>query len=100
MHVGWNALELIDVRMDGVDASSHLAPRTSHLARRTSRRAPRAPHLARRDDEGLIDELAAAGVACVLYFPLRRLSNQQSETPERVATELADDVTQIAIPAQ
>ena len=67
-----------------------LAPCASHLAPRTFR----------RDDKGLIDELAAAGVACVLCFPLRRLSNQQSETLERVATELADDVTQIAIPAQ
>jgi aryl-alcohol dehydrogenase-like predicted oxidoreductase len=45
-------------------------------------------NLAHRDDDALIDELAAAGIAYVPFFPLGGFSPLQSDTLQSVATRL------------
>ncbi|MGH8234653.1 MAG: oxidoreductase, partial [Rhodanobacteraceae bacterium] len=45
-------------------------------------------NLAHRNDDGLIDELAAAGIAFVPFFPLGGFTPLQSATLSRVAEEL------------
>ena len=52
-------------------------------------------NVARRDDDGLIDSLAAQGIAYVPYFPLGGFSPLQSDTLESVAARR--DATPIAI---
>jgi len=52
-------------------------------------------NLARRDDDALIDSLAAQGIAYVPYFPLGGFSPLQSEELEAVAKRL--DVTPMAV---
>jgi len=46
-------------------------------------------NLAHRDDDDLIDSLAAQGIAYVPYFPLGGFSPLQSDTLESVATRLS-----------
>jgi pyridoxine 4-dehydrogenase len=45
-------------------------------------------NIARRDDDGLVDSLAAQGIAYVPYFPLGGFSPLQSDTLAAVATRL------------
>jgi aryl-alcohol dehydrogenase-like predicted oxidoreductase len=52
-------------------------------------------NVARRDDDDLIDSLAAQGIAYVPYFPLGGFSPLQSDTLESVATRR--DATPMAI---
>ena len=52
-------------------------------------------NLARRDDDDLIDSLAATGIAYVPYFPLGGFSPLQSEELNAVATRV--DGTPIAV---
>jgi pyridoxine 4-dehydrogenase len=52
-------------------------------------------NVARRADDGLIDSLAAQGIAYVPYFPLGGFSPLQSDTLESVATRL--DATPMAV---
>lgn len=52
-------------------------------------------NLANRDDDALIDALAAQGIAYVPYFPLGGFSPLQSDTLNSVATRL--DTTPIAV---
>ena len=52
-------------------------------------------NLAHRDDDDLIDSLAAQGIAYVPYFPLGGFSPLQSDTLESVATRL--DATPMAV---
>jgi aryl-alcohol dehydrogenase-like predicted oxidoreductase len=52
-------------------------------------------NVARRDDDDLIDSLAAQGIAYVPYFPLGGFSPLQSDTLESVATR--QDATPMAI---
>jgi len=52
-------------------------------------------NLARRDDDDLIDSLAAQGIAYVPYFPLGGFSPLQSEELNAVATRV--DGTPIAV---
>lgn len=52
-------------------------------------------NLAHRDDDALIDELAAAGIAYVPFFPLGGFTPLQSDTLESVATRL--DVTPMTV---
>jgi len=52
-------------------------------------------NVAHRDDDDLIDSLAAQGIAYVPYFPLGGISPLQSDTLESVATRL--DATPMAV---
>ena len=52
-------------------------------------------NLAHRDDDDLIDSLAAQGIAYVPYFPLGGFSPLQSDTLTSVATRL--DATPMAV---
>jgi aryl-alcohol dehydrogenase-like predicted oxidoreductase len=52
-------------------------------------------NLAHRDDDDLVDSLAAQGIAYVPYFPLGGFSPLQSDTLESVATRL--DATPMAV---
>jgi pyridoxine 4-dehydrogenase len=52
-------------------------------------------NLARRDDDALIDSLAAQGIAYVPYFPLGGFSPLQSDVLEAVAKRL--DATPMAV---
>jgi pyridoxine 4-dehydrogenase len=54
-------------------------------------------NLARRDDDALIDELAAAGIAYVPYFPLGGFSPLQSEVLSRVASDLGSAPLPVAL---
>ncbi|GLK67337.1 aldo/keto reductase family oxidoreductase [Hansschlegelia plantiphila] len=54
-------------------------------------------NLAHRDDDALIDELAAAGVAYVPFFPLGGFSPLQSDALSRVAQELSATPMQVAL---
>jgi pyridoxine 4-dehydrogenase len=54
-------------------------------------------NLAQRDDDALIDELAAAGIAYVPYFPLGGFSPLQSETLNEVAVRLGATPMQVAL---
>lgn len=54
-------------------------------------------NLARRDDDALIDELAADGIAYVPYFPLGGFSPLQSETLARVAADLGSAPLPVAL---
>ncbi|MGH8233957.1 MAG: aldo/keto reductase, partial [Rhodanobacteraceae bacterium] len=50
-----------------------------------------------RNDDGLIDELAAAGIAFVPFFPLGGFTPLQSATLSRVAEELGASPMQVAL---
>jgi aryl-alcohol dehydrogenase-like predicted oxidoreductase len=54
-------------------------------------------NLAHRDDDGLIDELARAGIAYVPFFPLGGFSPLQSSTLSDVATRLGATPMQVAL---
>jgi pyridoxine 4-dehydrogenase len=54
-------------------------------------------NLAQRDDDGLIDELAAAGTAYVPFFPLGGFSPLQSTALDEVATRLRVTPMQVAL---
>jgi len=54
-------------------------------------------NLAHRDDDDLIDSLAAQGIAYVPYFPLGGFSPLQSDTLESVATRLSSTPTAVAL---
>ena len=54
-------------------------------------------NLAHRDDDALIDELTAKGVAYVPFFPLGGFSPLQSETLSAVATRLSATPMQVAL---
>jgi aryl-alcohol dehydrogenase-like predicted oxidoreductase len=54
-------------------------------------------NLAHREDEALIDELAAAGTAYVPFFPLGGFTPLQSSTLSDVATELNATPLQVAL---
>ena len=54
-------------------------------------------NLAHREDDALIDELAAAGIAYVPFFPLGGFSPLQSSTLTDVATRLGATPLQVAL---
>jgi aryl-alcohol dehydrogenase-like predicted oxidoreductase len=54
-------------------------------------------NLAHREDDALIEETAAAGIAYVPYFPLGGFSPLQSETLNEVAAELGATAMQTAL---
>ena len=54
-------------------------------------------NLARRDDDALIDDLAAAGIAYVPFFPLGGFSPLQSSVLDAVATEVGATPMQVAL---
>jgi len=54
-------------------------------------------NLAHRTDDGLIDQLAAAGIAYVPFFPLGGFSPLQSETLSAVAARLEATPMQVAL---
>ena len=54
-------------------------------------------NLARRDDDDLIDELAADGIAYVPFFPLGGFTPLQSGTLDRVAQRLGHTPMQVAL---
>lgn len=54
-------------------------------------------NLAQRDDDGLIDELAAEGIPFVPFFPLGGFSPLQSETLSDVAKRLEASPMQVAL---
>ncbi|MES0132400.1 aldo/keto reductase family oxidoreductase [Mesorhizobium sp. M0029] len=54
-------------------------------------------NLAHRDDDGLIDELARAGIAYTPFFPLGGFSPLQSSTLSDVATRLGATPLQVAL---
>jgi len=54
-------------------------------------------NLAHRADDALIDELAAAGIAYVPFFPLGGFSPLQSDTLSRVAAKLGASPMQVAL---
>ena len=54
-------------------------------------------NLAHRDDDALVDELAAAGIAYVPYFPLGGFTPLQSSTLTEVARELGATPMQVAL---
>jgi aryl-alcohol dehydrogenase-like predicted oxidoreductase len=54
-------------------------------------------NLAHRDDDALIDALAADGVACVPFFPLGGFTPLQSSTLSDVATRLGATPMQVAL---
>ena len=54
-------------------------------------------NLAHRDDDDLIDSLAAQGIAYVPYFPLGGFAPLQSDTLESVATRLSTTPTAVAL---
>ena len=54
-------------------------------------------NLAHRDDDALIDELAAAGIAYVPFFPLGGFTPLQSSVLDAVATELNATPMQVAL---
>jgi aryl-alcohol dehydrogenase-like predicted oxidoreductase len=54
-------------------------------------------NLAHRDDDALIDELAAAGIAYVPFFPLGGFSPLQSDALQSVATRLCATPMAVAL---
>jgi len=54
-------------------------------------------NLAHREDDALVDELAAAGIAYVPFFPLGGFSPLQSSTLSEVATKLEATPMQVAL---
>ncbi|ELY4542845.1 aldo/keto reductase family oxidoreductase [Cronobacter sakazakii] len=54
-------------------------------------------NIVHRRDEALIDELAAAGIAYVPFFPLGGFSPLQSSTLEAIATQLSATPMQVAL---
>jgi aryl-alcohol dehydrogenase-like predicted oxidoreductase len=54
-------------------------------------------NLAHRDDDAMIDDLAAKGIAYVPYFPLGGFSPLQSETLSEVAADLGATPMQVAL---
>ncbi|ELY5827702.1 aldo/keto reductase family oxidoreductase [Cronobacter turicensis] len=54
-------------------------------------------NIVHRGDEALIDELAAAGIAYVPFFPLGGFSPLQSSTLETIATQLSATPMQVAL---
>ena len=54
-------------------------------------------NLAHRDDDRFIDELAAAGIAYVPFFPLGGFSPLQSTALDRVAAQLGATPMQVAL---
>ena len=54
-------------------------------------------NLARRDDDALIDSLAAQGIAYTPYFPLGGFSPLQSDTLSAVATRLGATPMSVAL---
>jgi aryl-alcohol dehydrogenase-like predicted oxidoreductase len=54
-------------------------------------------NLAHRDDDPLIDELAAAGIAYVPFFPLGGFTPLQSGTLDKVADRLGHTPMQVAL---
>jgi aryl-alcohol dehydrogenase-like predicted oxidoreductase len=54
-------------------------------------------NVAHRDDDALIDEIAAAGIAYVPFFPLGGFSPLQSDTLSQVAAELGVTPMQTAL---
>lgn len=54
-------------------------------------------NLAHREDDALIDELAAAGIAYVPFFPLGGFTPLQSSTLERAAADLNTAPMQVAL---
>ncbi len=57
----------------------------------------RARHLAHREDDALIDELARQGIAYVPFFPLGGFSPLQSSTLSAVAQRLGATPMQVAL---
>ena len=54
-------------------------------------------NIANRDDDALIDSLAAQGIAFVPYFPLGGFAPLQSSTLESVATRLGTTPMAVAL---
>lgn len=54
-------------------------------------------NIVQRNDEALIDELAAAGIAYVPFFPLGGFSPLQSSTLENIAAQLSATPMQVAL---
>ena len=54
-------------------------------------------NLAHRDDDDLIDSLAAQGIACVPYFPLGGFTTLQSDTLSTVAVRLGSSPMAVAL---
>jgi pyridoxine 4-dehydrogenase len=54
-------------------------------------------NLVHRDDDGLINELAGAGIAYVPFFPLGGFTPLQSSTLSEVATRLGATSMQVAL---
>ncbi|EOI3530043.1 aldo/keto reductase family oxidoreductase [Cronobacter dublinensis] len=54
-------------------------------------------NIVHRNDEALIDELAAAGIAYVPFFPLGGFSPLQSSTLENIAAQLSATPMQVAL---
>ena len=54
-------------------------------------------NLAHRDDDDLIDSLAAQGIACVPYFPLGGFTPLQSDTLSTVAVRLGSSPMAVAL---
>ncbi|NCH72249.1 aldo/keto reductase family oxidoreductase [Cronobacter dublinensis] len=54
-------------------------------------------NIVHRNDEALIDELAAAGIAYVPFFPLGDFSPLQSSTLENIAAQLSATPMQVAL---
>jgi aryl-alcohol dehydrogenase-like predicted oxidoreductase len=78
---------------------SNVTPTQVAQARRMTRIAcvQNLYNLAHRDDDVLIDELAASDIAFVPFFPLGGFSRLQSETLSRVAMELGATPMQVAL---
>jgi aryl-alcohol dehydrogenase-like predicted oxidoreductase len=78
---------------------SNVTPTQIAQARRMTRLAcvQNLYNLAHRDDDVLIDELAASDIAFVPFFPLGGFSRLQSETLSRVAMELGATPMQVAL---
>jgi aryl-alcohol dehydrogenase-like predicted oxidoreductase len=78
---------------------SNVTPRQIAEGRRLARIAcvQNEYNLAHRDDDALIDELAAAGTAYVPFFPLGGFSPLQSTALDEVATRLRATPMQVAL---
>jgi pyridoxine 4-dehydrogenase len=78
---------------------SNVTPTQVAQARRMTRIAcvQNLYNLAHRDDDVLIDELAASDIAFVPFFPLGGFSRLQSETLSKVAMELGATPMQVAL---
>ena len=124
-NLGLDALDVVNLRIDGFDRSTpdsiaepftvlaqlQQAGLIKHLglstvtAEQIAKAQSIAPvvcvqnlyNLAHRDDDDLIDALAAQGIAYVPYFPLGGFSSLQSDTLESVATRLGATPMAVAL---